>query len=292
MRLSHLILALIVVLIWGLNFVVVDVGLKEIPPLLLGFLRFFLTSIPAVFFIKKPQAPFKIVALYGLVLFAIQFSLLFMGMAAGVTAGLASLLLQLQVFFTLLFAIVFFGEHLNRWSVLGAMTAFSGIALVALNREGSITITGFLLIIAAAAFWGVGNILSKKLGRVNMAAVVIWGSTVAWPPLLLICLLTEEGPRQIYSIIANLSFTAWGAVFYITYLSTLLGFGLWNWLVSHNPLATIAPFTLLVPVVGILSSVILLDEPLQLWKAIAALLVIGGLCINLLGPLLKPKFSG
>ncbi len=283
MQLSHILLALLVVVVWGFNFVVIKAGLEEISPLLLGFARFFLTSIPAVFFIKKPAAPFKMVVWYGLVMFALQFSLLFIGMYAGITPGLASLLLQLQVFFTVLLAMLFFGEKIRLWQIVGALVSFAGIAFVAMNLGGSITLTGFLLVIGAAASWGAGNVISKKIGKVNIVSLVVWGSLIAWPPLLLISFIVEGADKVFYTF-QHITWLSGGAVLYITYLSTLFGFGVWSWLLHHHPLGTVAPFTLLIPVFGILSSVLVLGEPLQSWKIFAALLVIFGLCINLLGP--------
>jgi O-acetylserine/cysteine efflux transporter len=277
------ILALLVVLVWGFNFVVIKVGLEDISPFLIGFARFFLTSIPAVFFIKRPAAPFKMVVWYGLVMFALQFSLLFIGMYAGVTPGLASLLLQLHVFFTVFLAMLFFGETLHLWQIVGALVSFSGIGLVAMNLGGSLTITGFLLVLGAAASWGAGNVISKKIGKVNMVSLVIWGSLIAWPPLLVISLMVE-GTDKVLHTFQHLTWVSGGAVLYITYLSTIFGFGIWSWLLHHHPLGTIAPFTLLVPILAMLSSYLVLGEPLQSWKIFAALLVIAGLCINLLGP--------
>lgn len=279
----HLLLALLVILVWGFNFVVIKVGLEEIPPLFLGFARFFLTSFPAVFFIKRPKALFKMVVWYGLVMFALQFSLLFIGMYAGMPPGLASLLSQLQVFFTVLLAMIFFGEKLRSWQIIGALVSFLGIALVAMNLSDSITFTGFVLVIGAAASWGVGNVISKKIGKVNMISLVVWGSLIAWPPLLILSLVREGFDKVFYSV-QHLNWLSSGAVLYITYLSTLFGFSIWSWLLHHHPIGTIAPFTLLVPVVGILSSALVLGEPLQSWKIFAALLVIAGLCVNLLGP--------
>ncbi len=283
MPLTHVLLALLVAVIWGLNWVVIKIGLDEIPPLLLASARFFLTSMSGIFFIKKPAAPFKRVAVYGLVMFALQFGLLFMGMYAGVTPGLASVLVQLQVFITILLGVIFFQEKVHIWQVIGALVAFSGIGIVAMHLGGGLTLTGFLLVIGAAVAWGVGNFLSKKLGKIDMVSLVVWGSLVAWPPLLLASIILE-GPDQIVNSFHHLTWLSGGAVLYITYLSTLLGFGLWSWLLHHHPLGSVAPFTLLVPVLAILSSALILGEPLQLWKIASLVLVIAGLCINLLGP--------
>jgi O-acetylserine/cysteine efflux transporter len=283
MQLFHLLFALLVTLIWGFTFVVVKEGLKEIPPLLLGSARFFLTSIPAIFFIKWPKAPLKMVIGYGLVMFALQFSLLFMGMYAGITAGLAALLLQFQLFFTILLAMLFFRERLRSWQVIGGLLSFTGIALVAINVYEDATFLGFVLVLAAAASWGIGNIISKKMGKVNMISLVVWGSLIAWPPLLTLSLLTEGADKILYTL-KNLDWLAVTAVFYITYCATLISFSIWSWLLHHYPLGTIAPFSLLTPIIGILSSALVLREPLQSWKIGAASLVIAGLCVNLLGP--------
>jgi len=283
MKPIHFALVLSLIMVWGFNYVVIRVGLDEIPPLLFGFARFFLTSIPGIFFIKKPEAPWSKIIWYGLIMFALQFGLLFLGIYAGVDPGLAAILLQVHVFFSILLGVLIFKETLHLSQILGACVAFAGIALVALNLGGSITWIGFLLLIASAASWGAGNVLSKKIGKVNMVSLVIWGSFFAWPPLLLISFLVE-GPDKILSAFQHLTLFSGGAVLYITYLSTLFGFGVWSWLLHHYPLGTVAPFTLAVPVIALFSSVLVLGEPLQLWKILAAVLVIGGLCINLIGP--------
>lgn len=287
MPISHLALASVLILVWGFNFVVVKVGLEGLPPLFLCFSRFFLTSLPWIFFVRRPRAPFRLVLLYGLIMFALQFSLLFFGVFAGVTAALASILLQVQVFFSILLAIPFLGERLHRWQVIGALVSFTGIGVVGVNSRGEVSLLGLTLVLFAAFFWGVGSVISKKLGKINMAALVIWGSLIAWPPVLAASLLIE-GKEVVYAL-RHLSLTGLSSVLYITYFSTLFGFGAWNWLLSHHPVSKVTPFTLLIPIVGALSAALVLDEPLQGWKIGAGLLVVSGLCLHLLGPRMDRK---
>jgi O-acetylserine/cysteine efflux transporter len=281
MKPLHLLLTLFLVLIWGFNFVVMKVGMNEIPPIFLAFSRFFLTSVPAVFFIKRPNAPFKMIVLYGLVMFALPFALLFTGMSFGIAAGLASVLFCVQIFFALLLAFFFLGEKAHPRQIIGATISFSGIAFVAMHLGGDITLSGFFLVILAAAFWGGGSVVSKKIGNVNMISLVTWGSLVAWPPLLFLSLILEGGDTILYTLnhLSGLSITA---VLYITYASTLFGFGVWGFLLNRYPVGLISPFTLLGPIIAILGSVLLLGEPFGSWKIFAAFLVILGLCINLL----------
>jgi len=281
-RLHHMALAIVVVAIWGINFVVIKVGLKEIPPILLCALRFFLAAFPAVFFIKRPAASWRMVVGFGLVMFSLQFALLFSGMHAGTTAGLASLVLQMQVFFTILLAVLFLAEKPSVWQIVGALVSFSGIGLVAANIGGDVSRYGLLLIVAAAASWGVGSLISKKLGKVDMLALVVWASLVAWPPLLVLSFFLEQDSWRV-ELISHISWLTIGAVGYMVYPVTLLGFAAWSWLFSRYPAATVAPFTLLVPIFGFGTSTLMLGESLSQWKINAAALVIAGLCINLFG---------
>jgi len=282
MPVSHILLALLVVIVWGANFIFVTFGLEEISPLLLCALRFLFASVPAVFFIKLPNAPFKIVALYGLVMFALQFAFLFVGMHAGMTTGMASLLIQVQVFFSMFFAVIFLGEQPNIGQIIGALVSFMGIGLVAMHFDSDISLAGFIFILAAAATWGIGNLITKKIKNANMIGLIVWGSFVAFVPMFFFSLIFE-GPASFVSSYQHLTWRGVGSLFYIVFASTWVGYGVWNWLIARYPVGMIVPFTLLVPVVGILSSVLVLGEPFQPWKLLAGLLVISGLCINLLG---------
>jgi len=278
----HILFALLVVAIWGVNFAVIKIGLRDLPPLFFNAARYFLACIPWVFFLKRPNVSFKWIALYGTFMFAIAFSLLFLGISFGVAPGLASLLFQTQVFFTLFFAVVIFKEKLHLIQILGACIAFSGIVLAGAKVGGGLSLGGFFLILMGAASWGVGNAISKKIGNVNMVALVSWGSLVAWP-LILTASLIFEGPKAIGMALTHISWTSVGALAYISYASTMIGFGLWSWLIHHHPLSSIAPFALLVPVFGMSSSILLLGEPLQEWKVGAFLLIVSGLSLHLFG---------
>jgi O-acetylserine/cysteine efflux transporter len=281
MQYKHIFLALLVVIIWGCNFIFIKFSVAEISPLFLCTIRFFLASVPAIFFIKPPATSMKVILIYGLVMFGLQFSLLFLGMKVGMMAGLASMLAQTQVFFSILFAMLFLDEMPNFIQILGALVSFSGIGLVAIHLNGSGTLLGFLLVLGAAISWGFGNLITRQIRGVNMMSLVIWGSFVACFPLLL-CSLLFEGPQEILASIHRITWLGVGSVFYIVYASTWVGYGLWNKLISHYPISTVVPFTILTPIVGLLSAAWILGEPLQSWKIMAGLLVITGVCINLL----------
>lgn len=286
MKPRHLLLALAVVFFWGVNFAIIKLGLRQVSPLSLGVARFVLAAFPWVLFIRRPNVPTRLLALYSLFIFAFQFGFLFTGMKIGMSAGLSSLILQLQVFFTIGLSVPILGERPTGWQIAGALLAFSGIGVVAAHVGGEVNLPGLVLLILAAASWGVGNIVSRiistRYGPIDMLALVCWGSLFAIPPLLVVSLVLEPG--GLATSFAHLDWISIGAIAYLVYISTLFGFSVWSRLLSLYPVATVAPFTLLVPVFGFLGSAVLLGEPLEPWKFVAAALVIAGLLVNLFGP--------
>jgi O-acetylserine/cysteine efflux transporter len=291
---KDLLLALVVIIVWGLNFVVIKVGLHGLPPMLLGALRFILAAFPAVFFIKRPQIPLRWLLAYGLTISLGQFAFLFSAMHVGMPAGLASLVLQSQAFFTLFFAAAFLGERIRPANLLGLLVAAGGLILIGTEGDRSMTLAGFVLTIAAASMWAMGNIVTRKVGKVNLVGLVVWGSLV--PPLPFFALSWMlEGPATIETALRGISLDSVLALVYLAFGATILGYGLWSRLLSRYPTGQVAPFSLLVPVVGLSSSAWLLGEHLSVMQVLGAVVVMLGLLINVFGArlagLLRPLAS-
>ncbi|PKQ39223.1 O-acetylserine/cysteine exporter [Pseudomonas sp. YY-1] len=279
---KDLLLALLVIVVWGLNFVVIKVGLHGMPPMLMGALRFMLAAFPAILFVRRPQVPLRWMLAYGMTISVGQFAFLFYAMYVGMPAGLASLVLQSQAFFTLFFAVLFLGERLRGSNLFGLLVAASGLVLIGLQGGQAMTLAGFALTIAAASMWALGNVVTRKLGKVNLVGLVVWGSLI--PPLPFLALsLWLEGPELISQSLRNLSLDSLLVLAYLAFGATILGYGLWSRLLSRYPASQVAPFSLLVPVVGISSSALLLDERLGSLQMVGAALVMAGLLINVWG---------
>ncbi|HVT62638.1 MAG TPA: EamA family transporter [Legionellaceae bacterium] len=282
MRTNHILLAILAVAIWGCNFIFITVALQDIPPYLLGALRFLFTAIPIIFFLPKPQVSNSAILAYGLFTFGMQFSLLFAGMHAGMPPGLTSLIFQCQVFFSLFLAAFSLRETPSPLQIIGAMISFGGLGLVGIKSAHTGSLSGFLLVIAAAIAMGAGNLFARKLSQVNSYSLVAWGSLVSLPLLISLSLLFE-GPNLIYNSLTQVSWVTVGAMAYIVYISTWIGYGIWNNLLRLYTVAAVVPFTLLVPVFGMASSYLIFGEPIQHWKWTAACLIISGLATNVLG---------
>ena len=279
---ADILTALGVVTIWGVNFVVIKIGLQDLPPILFSALRFLFAALPLVFFVKRPKTSIGLVLAYGLFQFSLQFTLLFSGIQLGLPAGLASLVIQLQAFFTIGLAVLMLGERPKSAQLLGALVAFGGMALVAIHLDGKATLVGFVLVVLAGVCWAVANIVTKKMGQVDALSLVVWSSLVATPPLLLASWLVEGGAAWQLAY-QHFSLKSLATVLFQAYPNTLLGFGIWSMLMRRYPSATVAPFSLLVPVAGMLSAAVVLGEALQWWKIAAGALVLGGLALNLFG---------
>ncbi|MES2940280.1 MAG: EamA family transporter [Pseudomonadota bacterium] len=279
----HLLLALAVAAAWAFNFVAIKVGLAELPPIFMAAMRFVLTALPAVFFIRPPKAPVGRVLMYGLFAFAGQFGFLFASMAAGMPPALAALTLQLQVFVTIALAALLYRERVGPVQLLGAAVAAGGIGLIAANTGGDVTVAGLLLGLTAACCWGIGNMVGKSLGKVDMLALVVWASLAVPLPLMALSLLLE-GPQRIVDGLHHVSMIGALSVAYIAYASTLLAYTGWTWLMARHPASTVAPFTLLVPPLAGLFSALTLHETFPGWKLAGGALVLAGVVINLAGP--------
>ena len=286
MPFSHLLLALAVVAVWGTNFVVIKGALAELPPLLLATMRFALSALPWLLFIKRPAVAWRHLVSYG-VFIGFMFGLLFLAMRADVSPGLASLLMQSQVFFTLLLVAWLQHERMPRVQYAGLALATLGFVLIAWQSfdqsHGDVTPLGLSLALGGALCWACGNVVSRSIGKIDMLGFMVWSSVFAVPPLLLLS-LWFEGPAALTVALPQASAAAWAAMLWQSLGNTLFGFGAWGWLLARHPAATITPMALLIPFFGMGASALLLGEPLQAWKLGAAALVIGGLVVNVLGP--------
>ena len=283
-----MLLALLTVTIWGSNFVAIKLALHDLPPLLLVAVRFIFVAVPAVFFLQRPAVPLRHLLVYGFTMFAFQFGFMFLGMKLGVSAGLASLILQFQVFVTLGLAVVFLRETVSFLQITGALTAGAGFFLVGMHTGGDVTTAGFACLLLAAVSWGIGNLTSKRLGKVNPLALVVWGSLPVIPTMATASLIFE-GPDLVIHSLTHVGLTAVLCTAYTVYFSTLVAYSLWSWLLARHPATAVTPFALLVPVSGMLSSALLLGEPLPGWKLAAATLVVAGLSLNIFGPGLQRR---
>jgi O-acetylserine/cysteine efflux transporter len=283
MRTPHILLAVAVAAVWGLNFVAIKVGLRDFPPILFSSLRFALAALPLLVLGMRggPPVQWRFIVGIGVTLGVVKFPLLFFGMDVGMPAGLASLVLQSQAFFTAIFAAFVLGDRPGPKQVLGMVVAFAGVGVIAAEMPAGDSLLGLALCVAAAAAWGVSNIIMKRAKAPDLFGMMMWVSLIPPIPLLILSFLVE-GPDRIAHAFASLSWLGVGALVYIAAGATLFGFAAWGFLMRHYPASLVAPFSLLVPIFGMSSSALLLGETFSTLKLLGGLLVFSGLAVSVL----------
>lgn len=285
-------LALLVIIIWGANFTVIKLGLDGVPPMLLITLRYLLATIPAIFFVKPPAVGWRYVVLYGATVGIGQFACLFYAMSIGMPASVASVLLQSQAFFTLLLAALLLKESIKPVQLAGLAVAGCGLFFIGGNWGSSpgaaapIPLFPFLLTLLAAVFWGLSNIAVRYADKsstsqgnnLNMLSLVVWSSLVPPLPLFGLALLLDK-PAVLLHTVTNLNLVSIFAVFYLAFGATLFGYYTWSKLLAKYPTSKVAPLSLLVPVIGLLTARLVLGEQLSKIQWLGCIIILAGLLI-------------
>ncbi|AKP56902.1 EamA family transporter [Mycobacteroides abscessus] len=292
MTTRHRLLGLTVAVLWGVNFVAIHAGLEHFPPLFFAGLRFAVLALPVILFVPWPRVPVRWLLLYGLGFGTIQFAFLFLAMANGMPTGLASLVLQASAPFTAILGVVLLGERMSAVQVTGISLAVAGMALIAADRAthgASAAMVPVVVTLLGALGWAFGNIASRKAMEHNTdphtpLRLTLWMSVV--PPIPLFALSAFlEGPdagwKALTSIGTHSGLIALAGLVYIVVLATIVGLGLWTYLMGRYPASRVAPFSLLVPIVGITTSWLALGERPTALELVGAAVVITGCLIGM-----------
>lgn len=279
-------LAAVVALTWGLNFTAIHLSLEHFPPFFLASLRFAVLAVPALLLVPRPAVPWRWVLGYGLGFGILQFAFLYLAMDAGMPTGLASLVLQSSAPFTVVLGAVWLRERLTARQGVGIALAVLGLAGIAVHRAelgGSATLLPVLLTLCGGLGWAFGNICNRQARSSSPLALLMWMSVV--PPLPMLGLaLVVDGPAAIGTSLTTLGsptgLLALAGLAYTVLVATVLGTGLWTALMSRHPSSTVAPFSMLVPVVGVAASWLLLGEPTPVVELALGTLVVGGVLLG------------
>ena len=291
MKRKDMILALLVVIIWGANFTVIKLGLGGVTSMLLVALRYIITTFPAVFFIKKPNTEWKYIIMYGLFVGVFQFSCLFYAMEIGMPAGIASIVLQFQAFMSPVLAYMFLKEKLKKKQLVGLFIAGIGLIIIAMatvsDGISGIPLQAILLTAAAPFFWAASNVISRIASEktaargetLDMFSLVVWSGLIPPIPLLIFALILDT-PQTLMNAITNMNGMSIFAVFYLAFGATLFGYGVWSKLIAKYPMGKVSPISLLVPITGLLTARIVLSEQLSNMQWIGVSVILIGLIIT------------
>lgn len=300
MKIRDIILALIVVTVWGINFTVIKLGVSEVPPMLLVSLRYMAASLLAIAFVKRPAVSWKYIVAYGLTVGVGQFSCLFCAIKIGIPAGVSSVVLQSQAFFTIMFAAILFKEAIKKYQIIGLFVAGIGLYFISGNVKAHevsiIPISAFFLTILAAVFWGISNIIARHASKqaasqgktLNMLGLVVWSSLIPPLPMLAFALMLDK-PETLLHAVRSLNALSVFSILYLALFATIIAYGIWSTLIAKYPAGKIAPLSLLVPIFGLITAQLVLKEQLSAIQWIGCLIIILGLIITNYGYFLTKR---
>jgi len=275
----HTVAALLIVVMWGLNFTVIRFGLDEYAPFTFATWRFVLCALP-IAFVARPAISWRTLAGIGGFMFGGQFVFLFFAMQAGLPPGLTSVLVQLQGPLTVVLAALFLREHATRGQWLGLAIATTGVVLISRTVDGTANIIAIGLALLSALTWAVGNLFFRSARGVSMFAVTAWACVL--PPLpLAVAALVLEGPNQLLAPVLAPTWKGWLALLYTVIPVMWLGYLIWGTLLRTYPAAKVGPISLLVPCVALVIASILVDEPVGGWRLVGISVVLAGVALGL-----------
>lgn len=275
-------LALLVAVLWGLNFLAIHLSLEQFPPFFLVALRFAVLAVPTVLLVPRPAVRVRWLLGYGIGFGVLQFAFLYLAMDLGMPTGLASLVLQASAPFTVLLGAVWLRERVSVRQAVGVGIALCGLGGIAALRAGGGASAGLLpvlLTLCGGLGWAFGNVSSRQAKPDSPLRFLLWMSVV--PPLPMLALsLVVDGPAAIGRSLTTLGTptAAWalGGLAFTVLVATVVGSGIWTTLLARHPSGVVAPFSMLVPVVGIATSwAFLAERPSAAELALGALIVTG-----------------
>lgn len=287
--------AIVVVLIWGINFVPMKYGLEALTPFELGMTRYLFSILPLIFIIKIPKVRLRWIVITGLLQGVAQFSLLFIALEVGMTAALASVVLQTQIYFTALWSFLFYRLQPSKLMCLSMLAAGIGLIFFAISamhetNVQTVTFIGLLFVLGSAAMWGAANLISRQAQfespNYNALGFIVWSGLFALIGYILLMILFEPNASRWLSISTwtTLSSKTWGSVAYLGWASTLAGYALWTHLLKRHHANKVAPFSLGVPIVGLAAGLLWLKEPIDNWQWIGTFFVGISLTLVVFGP--------
>ncbi|MDO6708180.1 EamA family transporter [Photobacterium sp. 1_MG-2023] len=283
MNFKDALLGLFVMLIWGINFSVIKLGVSQTDPMLMTAIRFTLATVPLIFFVKKPNVPWRYLISYGVIFGVGVWGVASWSITAGLSAGMASVLLQTNVIFGLLIGFLVFQDKITANKVIGALFAGCGLTLSLMATDGTITLQGVVLILISALSWSLVSTIVKKSGTTQAFAFSIWGMAFAPVPLLIFA-LSLHGTGIITEAIEGWNRYTTFSVFFQAYPTTVFGYWVWNRLLLKYPLSTVAPVNLTVSVFGLMGGALFYGEPVGALQILAASLILSGVLVILLNP--------
>lgn len=290
MKAVDLALGILVTIIWGSNFSVIEIGLQNLEPNVLTTMRFALSAFPLIFFVKRPNVSLAVIAAYGTIFGVGLWWVVNLAMSKGMSPGLSSLVLQFSAFFTILLCAVLLKEPIGGVRAASMIVASLGLVLIIASSKATSTLTGTALVLFAALAWSACNLLVKMSRPPDIVAFIIWSS--AFSTLALFVLTTlQQGLLPFTRLADHINGAAVFSLMFQAYITTIFGYSVWNGLMKRYEAATVAPLSLIVPISGLITSRIAFGENIAPATWVAIGLVLTGIAMFVNAPRISMRLK-
>lgn len=278
--LRDLALVLVICIVWAGNFIAGAQGMQHFSPFLFMILRFGLVLVVLAPFLRLPprdQWP-RLIGVC-LAMGALHFTLMFWALGHSVDVSSVVIVQQTYIPMAVLLAMLLLRERVG-WKTLAAVgVAFAGVLVVGFDPVVLGQTDVLLITLLSALFQALASIYQRGIRGVGVFSFQAWSAVIALPLLVLASLATEQNQLE---ILRTAAWEHWASIAYSALLASIVGHGLFFFLVQRHPVSSVMPYLQLTPVLGVVFGVLVWgDRPG--WRLLAGgvLVILGILFITL-----------
>jgi drug/metabolite transporter (DMT)-like permease len=285
----------IIYFVWGSTFLAIRVGVREVPPLILAAMRFFVAGIALYGFMmaRGERSPsgrqWTSASLLGIIIFVFDYGLLFWA-EQRVPSGIAAVMLATIPVFMALSEIIFLRtQRLTVRLVLALLIGIGGVAVLmsrSLSLGGApIDSVGAVALIFASVSWSVASALSRKLPLPSSKVMSSGAQMLAGGVFLAITAGALGEFRDFHPW--NVSRGAWLSLLYLIVAGSIIGFTAYVWLIHHESPTKVGTYAYVNPIVAVLVGYFLGGEALGARTILGTLFVLISVVVITLTPAKK-----
>lgn len=280
---------LLLATIWGSTWLMIKIGLADLPPFSFAAIRFVVASLPLLAWLAVrrqtrtyTRADWRLMAWTGMLIFALNYTLVFWG-ETHISAGLAAILYTTFPILGMVQAHWLLpDEPLSARKVVGAVIAFGGVAVIFHNQvdlRGAMALAGSVALLVAATGTAHADVLIKRSGaHIDPFTMTAVQMVVAVVPMLALAVAVDGNPLRLHW-----TPRAVGALLYLAFIGSSVTFVLLYWLIQRMQVTRTMFIPLLSTVIAVLLDALVLGERLHWHAMVGGVGILAGLAVALTG---------
>ncbi len=285
---SHIGLATLIAVLWGLNFIVSKIGVSLMPPMFFAAWRFAVVVLLLLPWLKPLRGQMGRLVWISLTCGALNFGFTLLGLSMTDNVGPVAVTLQVNVPFMLLLAVFFLNEKIGPLRLIGMLMSFAGVVVVSFDPIAFQDPWAVAAVVVGGCSFGVSVILMRRLDGGHPMQVQAWIATISLPFLMAASLITESGQLESF---VSFDTIAIATILYASIGATIIGHGGMFYLLQRYPVTYMVPTMIAPPIIAVFLGIVINNEPMT-WKiALGGLMTFGGVSIIQIREALKVKDS-